>query len=138
MAQIRLKFIPPDEEGITALNVYEALAKDGVFTLKETTNAVGISPDWITEYLATAIDSPTDWFAITWTIDGVEGALSQPIQGGTSTLVEKVVSRVLERDPSLDERIVTQEAEAAIQQVLGDNVDPYDATLTDTISYRKL
>ena len=138
MAQIRLKFIPPDEEGITALNVYESAAKESPFTLVETTTEVGTYPNWINEYVATAITNPSWWFSITWVIDGVETDLSSPIKGGTDTLVEQIVNRVRERDSSLNERIVAQEAEGAIQTVYGDSQDPYDADLAATVSYRKL
>lgn len=138
MASITLDFVPPGEEGVTALNVYESASQNGVFTIKQTTTAVGTYPDYISRFEFTQIDNPSDWFAISWTINGIEGELSQAIKGGTTTLVQKIVNRVHDRDSSLNERVVTQEAEAAIQMIYGETADPYDPNLASSISYRKL
>lgn len=138
MADVPLNFIPPGEEGVTALLIYESGAQAGPFVPIETVTAVGTYPDYITEYMTSAATAADDWFTISWLINGIETEMSQPIKGGTTTLVQKIIDRVRDRDRFLSERVVAQEAEAAIQQAFGDNVDPYDSALVASTSYRKL
>jgi hypothetical protein len=101
--------------------------------------AIGTYPEYIDKYTTDLASNAADWFTIQWEDSkGAQTPLTAAIQGGTGTLIDKIVTRVLERDRTLDRRVVSQEAEAAIQQALGENVDPYDPTLVTSISYRKL
>lgn len=137
MAKVRLDFAPPSEPDMAKLHIYEAGLKTGPFNEIEVVTAIGAYPDYFSYYMTSNAVSTTDWFTIAWeTTGGIIGDQSAPIKGGTTTLVHQIVSRVLERDSSLDEAVVTQEAEGAIQMVLGDNVDPYDSALS--VNYRKL
>lgn len=137
MAKVTLDFIPPDAPDIVALRINESAAKTGPFVQIERTTAIGIPPDYITKYTTSLAASDADWFTISWeNAAGDIGEQSAPWQGGTTSLVQKIIDRVRERDASIDERIVAQEAEGVIQWVLGDNVDPYDPSLS--VSYRQL
>lgn len=127
---VPLDFIPPGEPNIVALRIYEGVTKDGPFIQIERTTNVGVAPNYITRYTTNLATAIADWFTIQWEDSG--GALSpmsQAIQGGTTTLVHRIIDRVLVRDSSLNERIVSQEAEGVIQTYYGDTVDPYNPTL---------
>lgn len=137
MAKVRLDFTPPSEPDIAALHIYESVTQGGPYAPIERVTDIGAYPSYISYYTTLLATSATNWFSIAWeTTAGIVGPQSAPIQGGTDTLVNQIITRVRERDSSLDERVVTQEAEAAIQMVLGDQVDPYDPTLD--LSYRKI
>lgn len=137
MAKVRLDFTPPGEPDIAKLHIYESPAKDGPYSPVETVTNIGTFPDYISYYSTDLAASATNWFSISWeTVAGIEGPQSAPIQGGSTTLVNQIIIRVRERDASLDERVVTQEAEGAIQLAFGNDVDPYDPTLV--VSYRQL
>lgn len=128
MASVPLRFIPPIEDNYESLLIYEAPAKDGPFTLIETVPA-GTYPNYIDHYTTTHATSATDWFAIEWVdVDGGKTDLSSPLQGGTESLTGVLVSRMLLRDPSLNENIAAQEAEAAICDYYGvfdpNTIDP--------------
>jgi hypothetical protein len=117
---VRLDFVPPSQTGIVALIIEEASAKDGPFTQIERTTAVGLYPNYITYYTTTVALDAQDWFRIRWEDqDGIFSAYSEPLKGGTKTLVQEIVDRVLLREPALDERIVTQEAQAVVAEVMG-------------------
>lgn len=136
-AKVRLDFVPPNEPDIAKLHIFESVLKTGPYSDIEVVTAIGAYPDYITYYMTSLAAASDHWFSIAWeTTGGIVGDQSAPIKGGTTTLVHQVVTRVLERDSSLDEAVVTQEAEGAIQYVLGDDVDPYDAAVS--VSYRKL
>lgn len=129
MAALPLTFVPPEEPGIAQLHIYESPTADGVFTEIETVPA-GDYPDYIDHYTTQNVVNINDWFAIAWsTVDGVISPLSSPIKGGTSTLMGELVERVLLRSPTLDERIVLQEAEATVSFVYR-NPDPYSIDVT--------
>jgi hypothetical protein len=118
MASVRLDFIPPDTPGITKLHIYESPTLNGVFNEIETVTSVGSYPTYITYHTTKLANDIADWFAIQWEdADGALSGLSQPIQGGTTTLVQQIVSRVMLRDPFADENIAAQEAEAVIEDV---------------------
>jgi hypothetical protein len=107
------------------LKIYEAPESTGPWSLIETITPVGSQGSYLTSYTTANAISLTDWFAIEWVDSkGAVVPMSPPIQGGTTTLVAKLVQRMLLRDPSLDENIAAQEAEASIS--LYYNVeDPY-------------
>lgn len=135
MASVRLDFTPPDIQGITKLLIYESPTPTGTFSLIETITPVGSYPDYISYHTTTRALSLTDWFAIQWEDgNGAQTEMSAPIQGGTTTVVQQIVSRVMLRDPLADENITTQEAEAVIEEVF--NTDPY---LVDpaTVTYKQ-
>lgn len=137
MAKVTLDFIPPGDPNIAALVIYESGSATGPFTQIERTTAVGPYPDYITRYTTTLAAQATDWFTIAWeNTDGIVGPMSAPWQGGTTSLVQKIIDRVRDRDASLRERVVAQEAEGTIQYVLGENVDPYDPSLS--VTYRQM
>jgi hypothetical protein len=137
VASVFLSFVPPDIEGLASLHIEEAPAAVGVWAEIETVAAIGAYPNYITDHTTNAALAVDDWFRIRWGFpDNTFTAYSAPWKGGTTTLVAEIVRRVRERDPSLNVEIVAQEAEAVIQRVFGDNVDPYDVTLTAT--YRQI
>lgn len=121
-----LRFLAPQDENIVALRIYESPTQTGTFTMIERVTSVGTYPDYIDRYTTTLATSLSDWFAIAWEdSDGVLGDMSIPIQGGNDTLVFLLVDRVKLRDASLDERIVAQEAEAAISDYYN-VINPFD------------
>lgn len=136
MASIRLDFIPPADENIVALRVFEGTVALGPFLLIERTVEVGTFPDYISSLLTDNASDPNDWFCIAWEDDaGLVGEKSPPVKGGTQTLVSQVVERVMQRDRDLTKPVVIQETEAALEMYLGS--DPYLAA-PDLLGYRKL
>jgi hypothetical protein len=132
MSSVRLDFIPPQEQGIVKLEIWESPTKDGTYTKIEDVLGVGSYPTYITYYTTDNATSGTHWFRIRWEDSG--GALSEfsePVQGGQTSLVKTLVDRTLLRNPSLDERVVAQTAEFIIQVVM-DTDNPYDPTLQPT------
>jgi hypothetical protein len=133
---VRLRFVAPPVEDLTTLQVYEGPTALGPFTLIDSVSPIGTFPDYIDFYTTENAFSDTDWFAINWLDSlGADTGMSRAFQGGTTTLVARVTERVLQRDPTLDDAIVVQEAEAVICQWMGTS-DPYDTSLTAT--YRQL
>lgn len=131
MASVRLDFTPPTIEGVTKLHIEEAPDKGGPFSEIEATTAVGTSPNYISNYTTQNASSTTYWFRIRWeTGTGVFTPFSQALQGGTKTLVQEIVDRVILRNPSLNEIIVTQEAQAVVAQYFGTN-DPNSVPVED-------
>jgi hypothetical protein len=118
MASVRLDFTPPTAPGITALHIEEASAKEGVFAEIEEVTAVGTYPNYISYYTTDNAVAANGWFRIRWEdADGIFTAYSSPLQGGTKTLVQEIVDRVMLRMPNANEIIVTQEAQAAVSLV---------------------
>lgn len=133
MASAPLSFLPPTDEDIVALRIHEAPTVDGPFVQIERTTAVGTYPNYIDHYTTALAASASNWFSIQW--EDSKGALSDlsvAVKGGTETLVHRVTSRVLLRDGTLNEVVVSQEAEAVIQDYFG--LDPYSIDPT-TVSY---
>jgi hypothetical protein len=112
-------------EDVTKLLIYEGPSKNGPFNIIETVTPVGSYPDYINNYTTDDALSATDWFAIRWEDSkGARTELSAPLQGGTQSLPGEIVSRMLLRDPMIDENVALQEAEAVISEYYG-VLDPY-------------
>ena len=130
---VTLEFIPSDEPDLKALHVYESSAVDGTFMHIDETESIGTYPNWITRYTTDKATQLDYWFAISWeNTAGVEGELSAPMQGGSTSLVSELVNRVLLRDPTLNKIIVGQEAEMAIS-IYFNTTDPYSIP-TDSVT----
>lgn len=135
MASQSFDFIAPDQPNLVRLFIFEASSSDGPWVRIDEVDQIGTYPTYIGSYTTENATAADDWFAIQWMDDG--GALSKlstPLKGGTNTLVGAIVDRVLQRDMNLSKDVVRQEAEAAIQLLLGENVNPYDPSLS--VSYR--
>lgn len=133
---IPLDFTPPEEPNIVALRIYEATEKEGVYGEIERVTPVGVYPNYITRYTTQLATALGNWFSIQWEdAQGALSPLSSPIQGGTETLVNKITSRVMLRDASVNEILATQESEAAIEDYY--NADPYTIDAA-SVSYREL
>lgn len=135
MASVRLDFVRPSVPGLAQLKIYEATSKEGEFTSIESVTAIGTYPDYISYYTTESATSKTNWFAIEWVdTDGASSGLSAAIQGGTESLVGEITSRVLLRDPTIDEMVATQEAEAVVSSYFSVmnpyTVDPDEASPT--------
>lgn len=130
MASVHLNFVPPDDENIVTLEIYESTVKEGPFSIIESVTSIGTYPGYIDEYTTSVATSISDWFAIRW-IDnkGAASQLSIPVKGDATTPVGEIASRVKERSPTISDRIIVQEAEAAISYVFP-TIDPYDSTVT--------
>jgi len=116
---VRLTFLPPLEENIVTLHIYEAASSAGPFNEIESTNNVGTYPNYIDVWETTLAASASDWFAIVWEDStGWISDLSVPVQGGTIALLSEIVERVKLRNSAYDENVVAQEAEAVIQSIL--------------------
>lgn len=123
MATVTLDFLPPTDPDVVTLHVQEAPTAEGVFT-NLASHSAGTYPDYITKVEITDAVSATDWFRIAWeNLSGGMTPYSDPIPGGTTTYLSKLIDRVLLRMPDANENVVAQEAEAAIEEVL--RVDPY-------------
>lgn len=130
---VTLEFIPPDEPDLKALHIYEAPAVDGTYVSIDETESIGTYPNWITRYTTDQAGVLDHWFAIAWeNTAGVEGELSAPMQGGSTSLVSEISNRVLLRDPTLNKIIVGQEAESAIS-IYYNTSDPYSIPV-DSVS----
>jgi hypothetical protein len=117
---VRLDFTPPGIQSVIKLHVEEAPAKTGPFSEIDSTTSVGLYPTYISWYTTQLATDLNYWFRIRWeTSDGVFTPYSEALQGGTKTLVQEIVDRVLLRNPSLNENIVTQEAQAVVSEVMG-------------------
>lgn len=129
MAAVELQFLPPDEDGITTLYVEEASSQGGPYSQIQSFSA-GIYPDYITRAVVTTASSTTNWFRIRWQDSfGRYTSFSDPIQGGTTTIVSKVMNRTILRDSSIDALVAGQEAEVVISEYFG-VVDPYAVSPT--------
>lgn len=112
---VRLDFTPPSLQDIASLRVEESPAQGGPFVEIDSTTAVGSYPSYISYFTTQVATDVNYWFRIRWqTTQGVFTPYSEALQGGTKTLVQEIVDRVMLRNPSLNETIVTQEAQAVI------------------------
>jgi hypothetical protein len=119
MAIVALDFTPPQDPNIVSLHILEAATKDGPWSEIEVVTSIGTAPNYITRYTTDQANSLTDWFAIQWEDDkGALSAVSEGIQGGTETVVSILTDRVMLRDPTLNEIVVSQEAEGVVASVL--------------------
>jgi hypothetical protein len=115
MVSVRLDFTPPSLTDIAKLHVEESQDKSGTFNEIDVTTSVGSYPNYISFYTTQSATDFNYWFRIRWeTSAGVFTPYSEALQGGSKTLVQEIVDRVLLRNPSLNEIIVTQEAQAVI------------------------
>ena len=136
MASVHLDFVPPNEPGLVALLIEEAIASTGPWSQIEEVTPVGTYPEYISEYTTDDAAGLTNWFRIRWRDNkGAHTEYTQPIQGGTETLPSKIVDRVLLRDSTIKEGVALEEAEGVIEWYF--NVDPYviDAS---TVKYNVL
>lgn len=125
MAGVELQFLPPDEDDIVMLHVEESSAQGGPFAEIQTFPA-GMYPDYIRDADVTNATSSTDWFRIRWQDDsGNYTPYSDPVQGGTTTVVAQVMDRVILRDTDVVPLIAGQESEAAVAWYYGEP-NPYD------------
>lgn len=134
---VRLDLVPPPQDDVVALRVYESTAgAAGPFVQIERTTAVGTFPTYISHHTTTLATSATSWFKAAWEYQGgVVGPVSQAAEGGQGpTLIGRVIERVMQRDGTLEEGVVAQEAEGAIEGFTGKN--PYTASLSAT--YKEL
>src|SRR5262245_35971053 len=103
MASVRLDFTPPGIPDVIELHVEEAPDSGGPFVQIDTADS-GTYPNYISSYTTQLATSTTYWFRIRWeTLQGVFTPYSAPLQGGTKTLVQEIVDRVMLRNPSLNE-----------------------------------
>lgn len=132
MASVILDFVPPEYAGFTELRIFEMADPGGPPVLIET---VEVDPNnYITRYTTNDATAPNFYFAIQWRDpEGGYTDLSTPVQGGTYTVVGRIVQRVLLRDPTLNENVVFQLAEWAVSMVFATEdvygVDPSEVTL---------
>jgi len=126
---VHLTFTAPDVENLTTLKIYEAASPTGTFSPIETVSPMGVYPDYIDEYTTDKALNTGDWFAIEF-IDskGATTGLSVAVKGDQQLAISEIIQRVTERDASLNERVVQQEAESAIYYATA--TDPYDPTLS--------
>jgi hypothetical protein len=136
MASVSLRFVAPDVEDLVSLHILESTSATGPFTEIQTVTSIGTYPAYIDHFTTTLATSALHWFAVQWeNAGGVRTEVSAAIQGGTESLVWRIVSRARQRDPGISEPVVAQEAEAAIETYFG--ADPYTID-PDTVSYRVL
>ncbi len=132
MASVILDFVPPAEDGYDVLQVFESPTKEGApGTLAQSFPISGAYPTRIT---VTSATSPTGWFSIRWGINAanVFTPFSEPLQGGTQTLVGIIINRVMLRQPNSDENVVLQIVEAVVEMYFG-TTEIYDID-PDTVS----
>lgn len=130
MVSVPLKFLPPIEDDIVTLHIFESPDNSPNSYVEIDNTPAGTYPEYITEYTTAAASSATDWFAIQWeNSGGVRSPLSEGIKGGTTTLVGEIVERVMLRNPDLNENIVAEEAESTISWIYGVD-DPYSIDIS--------
>jgi hypothetical protein len=124
--RVVLNISPYEAPGAAQVKVYESAAADGPFVLIDTL-AAGNYPDYLTRIDTNLATNDADWFAVQWfnAAGGKLTPLSPGMRAQHNSLVQTLVDRVRMRDRSLDEDVVTQEAEGAIEAYLGKN--PYSA-----------
>jgi hypothetical protein len=138
MASVHLKFSAPAREDLILLRIFEAPTAAGPFDvpIEEVDLAAegAVYPDYISEYTTDLAVSTTNYFTVQFEDDkGALTDMSNPVQGGTGTFVGEIMDLVKERDHTLDEQTVRQEAEFAIETYFG--IDPY-TVVSATTSYR--
>jgi hypothetical protein len=128
---VRLDFVPPAQTDISELRIYESATKDGSYSQIEAVIVIGEYPDYISTYTTTNATAVDYWFAIDW-FDALGGhlGLSDPIQGNTQLLLAEIVGRVMIRDPSINENIIYDEAEAVLESYLPTGTDLQDALVS--------
>lgn len=136
MASVRLNFVQPEQEGLTRLLIFESTTQTGTYSLIETVEDIGEYPNYISIYTTDLANNSNDWFAIQWEDDkGAKSPLSNPIQGNTTTAPGVLTSRVILRDPALDEAIALQEAEVTLSSYFETNdiyaLDPNEVTYAE-------
>lgn len=125
MASVRIDFVRPTDPELVALRIWEAAGKDDVYAEIERVDAIGTYPNYISFYTTDQATSTIGWFRIQWEDSkGAVSELSEPRQGGADNLVAQIVERMLLRDPSINEAIAVQEAEAVISWYFNTS-DPY-------------
>jgi hypothetical protein len=130
MASVNIDLIPPSQAGLTKLLIYEAAEQGGPDTLIETVTEVGAYPNYITRYTTSVATSGVSWFSVDWEdAKGARIGRSARLQGGTFTLIGKIINRVIQRDLLVSEAVVAQEAEAVIQDYFATD-NAYDTALT--------
>lgn len=130
MATVRLDFIPPTDPDLISFKIYESATKEGVFNEIEEVTVIGEYPNYLSTYTTTAATSIDNWFAIDWFDDkGGHLGMSDPIQGNADLLLAEIVSRVITRDPSINENIVYDEAQAVLEVFLPQGTDVEDASV---------
>lgn len=135
MATLILDFVPPEISDYTTLQVWESATKEGAPGSQVATFPVTFP--YPTRITVTTATSGTDWFSIRWAgANNLLSEFSQPIKGGTSTLIGTLINRVMLRQPNADENVVKQVAEAVVEQYLGIS-DVYGIDPT-TLSYTQL
>lgn len=136
MASVAFGLVPPDQENLAALHIYEAPEPDGPFVEIDVVTEIGSYPDYLDRHTTESAINSTDWFAVRWEdANGALSALSASVMGGTSTLVDEIVRRVRERGISVDLHVIVQETEAAIEIFTGK--DPYSIE-SSTVSYKAM
>src|SRR4029077_15361267 len=134
MASVRLDFVPATTPGMISLRVEESMLKEGPFTEIDKVMAIGAYPNYISYYVTLSATDANYWFRIRWEGEGgIFAPYSQPLQGGTKTLVQEIVDRVILRNPTLNEAIVTQEAQAVVSQYMA--TDDPNSVLVDEANY---
>lgn len=129
MATVILDFTPPTTDDVTTLHVQEAPTADGIFT-NLASHPAGVYPDYISRITITDAVNAADWFRIAWeNSSGGMTPYSEPIPGGTTTYLSKLIDRVMLRMPLADENVIAQESEAVIEEIL--RVDPYTSASAD-------
>lgn len=129
MASVHLRFIVPDREDLVSMKIYEGVTATGTFAQIESVANIGTYPNYIDEYTTEAASNASHYFAIEFLDSkGATTGLSAPVKGDAELLIGDISQRVLERDSSLNERVVLQEAESAIYYAFP-AYDPYDPTL---------
>src|SRR5215467_3249709 len=114
---VRLDFTPSTLPDVASLHIEEAPDQAGSFSEIEIVTAVGTYPNYISYYTTENATDLSYWFRIRWeTGNGVFTPYSGALQGGTMTVVQEIVNRTLLRNPSLNEIIVTQEAQAVVSE----------------------
>lgn len=135
MATLILDFVPPEIAAYNELQVWESSTKEGApGTLIE---SFAVTAPYPTRITVTEAVGPTNWFSIRWAgPDSLFTEFSDPIQGGTSTLVGILINRVMLRQPNVNENIVKQITEAVLAEYFGTqeiyDIDP------DTVGYNTL
>lgn len=121
MPNLTIDFTPPEDPDYVALHVEEAPTAEGIY---DALPAIVVAYPYPTK-VRVNVTNANDWFRVRWeNSSGGFTPYSDPVPGGVTTFISKVINRVMLRMPNADESIITQEAETVIESVLG--VDPYD------------
>jgi len=135
---VRLDFVPPADPDLVELRIYEADEKAGTYSLIENVTAIGEYPSYISTYTTAQATAKDQWFAIDWyDSKGGNYGMSEGIQGGFQTLLGEIVQRVMIRDPSINENIVYDEAEAVLEGFLPVNTDIQNVPVEEATARQK-